>query len=167
MHLATSQQIAALRAGTLDVGFTQGGITADDPELLERRLLAQPYALAVSRGSRLGRRPIRPADLDGQPWIVVASGEQDRDRWTAAYGAAGFAPNVVVSVKDWASALALVDAEVGLALVPIIYRKTAPPGVVLRPLPWLEMRARLSVVRRRGDTSPLVSQLVESIPPRP
>jgi DNA-binding transcriptional LysR family regulator len=150
--------VAAVRAGELDVGLVQRTIGAAD--LQEDPLLAQPYVLAVPRSSPLARGRARPAQLDEQPWIIVSSGDDDRDRWTAAYGAAGFTPRIVVEVRDWASALALVEAELGLALVPDAYRKSVPPGVSVRPLPWLRLQARLAVIRRRSGTTPLVDEIV-------
>jgi DNA-binding transcriptional LysR family regulator len=160
-HASSTRQIAAVRAGELDVGLVQRGIGTAD--LQEDRVLVQPYVLAVPRSSPLARRTVRPAQLNGQPWIVVSSADGDRDRWAAAYGAAGFTPNVVVEVSDWTSALTLVDAELGLALVPEVYRKAVPTGVVMRSLPWLRIMARLSLIRRRDGTVPLVSEVARRI----
>jgi DNA-binding transcriptional LysR family regulator len=160
-HLSSSRQVAALRAGELDLALVQRAIEA--PDLLQQQVVAQPYVLAVPRSSPLSRRQPRPAQLNGQPWIVVSTGDDDRDRWVAAYGAAGFTPNIVVQVSDWASALALVDAELGLALIPDSYRKTAPPGVAIRPLPWLRLAARLRLIRRRGGTTPFVAEVARRI----
>jgi DNA-binding transcriptional LysR family regulator len=160
-HLSSSRQVAALRAGELDVGLIQRRIAA--PDLLQQKVMAQPYVLAVPRSSAWSRRPPRPAQLHGQPWIIVSSGDQDRDRWMAAYGAAGFLPNIVVEVSDWASALGLVGAELGLALVPESYRDAVPPGVAIRQLPWLRLTAELSLVRRRSGSTPLVDEVVRRI----
>jgi DNA-binding transcriptional LysR family regulator len=65
----------------------------------------------------------------------------DRERWLAACGRAGLTPTIAVEVADWASALALVEAEVGAALIPAGYGAARPAGVAMRPLPWLVRRA--------------------------
>jgi DNA-binding transcriptional LysR family regulator len=152
-QLASGAQLAELRAGTLDVALIhRRAVTA---ELEEHRLSDQPYVLAVPRPGRLVRGPIRAAQLDGQPWIAVGPGDAV-DRWAAAIASAGFLPQVVVQVVEWASALALVDAGVGLALVPASYAAGAPPNVAIRPLPWLRLTSGLSLVRRRSHRSPLI-----------
>ena len=151
-QLSSSEQVAQLRGGELDVALVHRAPRS--AELESHVLLEQPYVLAVPRGSRLGKGAIRAKQLDGQAWIAV-SGDAERDRWTAAWDAAGFVPNVVVRVVEWTSALALVDAGVGLALVPESYAAARPAGVAIRALPWLRMTSRLSLVRRRGERAPL------------
>lgn len=159
-QLSSSDQLAQLRAGELDLALVHRAPRS--AELESHALLDQPYVLAVSRSGRLARGPIRAPQLEGQPWIAV-SGDVDRDRWNAAWDAAGFVPNVVVRVVEWTSALALVDAGVGLALVPESYAAARPPGVAIRALPWLRMTSRLSLVRRRGERAPLADAVTRWI----
>ena len=158
-QLSSKLQVAQLRAGELDLALVHREARAAD--LDDRRLIEQPYVLAVPRSGALARGRIHAAQLDGQPWIVV-SGDADPDRWTAAWAAAGCSPEVVVHVVEWASALALVDAGVGLALVPESSSAAAPPGVALRRLPWLRLTSRLSLVRRRAPSS---AQIDRTAPP--
>jgi DNA-binding transcriptional LysR family regulator len=158
---SSPDQLAGLRAGELDLALVHR--PPRTPELDAQLLLEQPYVLAVPRPGPLTRGPIRARRLDGQPWIIVASGDADRDReparWDAAWGHLGFTPNVVVRVVDWGSALALVDAGVGHALVPASYAVPPPPNVAVRPVPWLRMTSPLALVRRRSG----ISQLVDDV----
>jgi DNA-binding transcriptional LysR family regulator len=166
-QLASRDQIVALRAGELDIALVHR--PPRTPELEVRPLLAQPYVLAVPRQSPLARGPIRPPRLDDQPWIVVLAGEADRDRWVAAWGAAGFRPNVVVQVVEWGSALALVGAGVGATFVPASYAAAPPAHVTIRPVPWLAMSSPLCLVRRRTPaalTDDVVGWLVDAARPR-
>jgi DNA-binding transcriptional LysR family regulator len=160
-QLSSSEQLTRLRNGTLDLALVHHQPRA--PDLDEQRLIEQPYVLAVPRPSPLTRGPVRPARLNGQPWITVVSADTDRDRWSAAWGAAGFTPNVVVQVAEWTSALALVDAGVGLALIPQSYATPPSSRVAIRRLPWLRMSSRLSLVQRRGERSPLTDVVAQWI----
>lgn len=160
-QLASSTQLAQLRAGELDLALIHGGPRA--PDLALRPVFEQPYVLAVPRPGPLARGAIRPAQLDGQPWILVAPGDDERDRWAAAWGAAGFAPEVTVQVVEWASALALVDAGVGLALIPRSYAAAPPRHVAIRELPWLELTSRLSLAVRRSAGSRLTGDVARWI----
>ncbi|HET9622325.1 MAG TPA: LysR substrate-binding domain-containing protein [Kofleriaceae bacterium] len=154
---SSREQLGALRAGELDLAVVHRPPRTTD--LAVHRLLEQPYVLAVPRDSPLARRPLRAARLDGQVWIAVQAGEADRDRWAAAWGAAGLRPDEVVQVVEWSSALALVDAGVGVALVPASYAATAPAHVVIRRVPWLAMASPLCLVRRRTAAGPLVDDV--------
>ncbi|HEU4727583.1 MAG TPA: LysR substrate-binding domain-containing protein [Kofleriaceae bacterium] len=160
-QLSSSAQLAQLRAGELDLALVHRQVRTGDLE--EHRLLEQRYVLAVPRPGPLARGPVRPADLDGQPWILVGQADADRGRWLAAWAAAGFTPVITVDVVEWASALALVDAGIGLALVPESYATARPPGVAIRQLPWLRMTSGLSLVRRRGKGSPLLEEVARWI----
>ena len=150
-QMSSREQLAGLRAGTLDLALIHRQPMAAGLE--ERRLLEQPYVLAVPRTSSLARARVQPAHLDGQPWIIVAAADADHDPWSAAWAAAGFTPNIVVRVVEWSSALALVDAGVGLAFVPQSYARVPPAGVGIRRLPWLRVTSRLTLVRRRTSAA--------------
>jgi len=156
-QLGSNAQHEAVRAGELDLGLVHrvpGG-----RDLAAQHLLEQPYELAVPRSHPLARRPIRASQLEREPWIAIALGERDRDRWIAACGAAGFTPSIAVEVSDWMSVLALVDVGAGVSLVPAGYRAVAPAGVAMRPLPWLGMAARLWLVRRARSGSGLTDDM--------
>jgi DNA-binding transcriptional LysR family regulator len=157
-HLPSLEQLTRLGAGELDLALTHR--LPRSPELVVHRLSRQPFVLAVPRPGPLTRGTIRPAELDGQPWIAIASddSEGNRDRWAAA----GFLPNIVVQVTSWANALALVDAGTGLALVPESYAAGAPAHVAIRRLPWLRLWSHLVLVRRRAS-SPLIDDVTRWI----
>lgn len=156
---SSTEQLAQLAAGTLDLALVHRVPLTGPFE--HQRLLEQPYSLAVPRPGPLARGPIHARQLDGQPWIAVV-GDADRERLAAAWARAGFTPTVVVHVVDWGSALALVDAGVGLALVPASYASSQPSGVALRSLPWLDLSSRLSLVRRSGR-APLVDDVARTL----
>lgn len=164
-QLASNVQLAQLRAGELDLALIHGHPRA--PDLALRSVFEQSYVLAVPRTGPLARGvirgAIRAARLDRQPWILVAPGDDERDRWAAAWGAAGFTPEVTVRVVEWASALALVDAGVGLALIPRSYAASPPRGVAIRELPWLKLTSRLSLAVRRSAGSRLTGDVARWI----
>jgi DNA-binding transcriptional LysR family regulator len=161
LRQATSPaQLAALRAGQLDLALVHQPPSLER-ELVAHRVLEEPYRLACERASTIAHRPLTPARLAELPWIAIAASTRAREDWIAACGAGGFAPRIAVEVADWASALALVDAGAGVALVPASVGRTSP-GVVLRAVPWLRMRSSVWLVRR-ADASPLVMQLEQLV----
>jgi DNA-binding transcriptional LysR family regulator len=70
---------------------------------------------------------------------------------------------VTVRVVEWTSALALVDAGIGLALVPRSYAATPPRHVAIRELPWLKLTSRLSLAVRRSAGSKLTGDVARWI----
>lgn len=160
-QLRSDTQLMQLRAGEIDLALVHRAPRVAD--LVVHQLAEQPYVLAVPRDSSLARRPVRAAQLDGQPWIVVAADDDTGDRWATGWRAAGFTPDVVVRVAEWASALAQVGAGIGLALVPESYTAGRPRDVAIRRLPWLTMTSGLSLVRRRTSDSRLIEDVAHWI----
>jgi DNA-binding transcriptional LysR family regulator len=159
-QLPSHEQLTRLSTGELDLALTHR--VPRSPDLVVHRLSRQPFVLAVPRPGPFARRTLRPADLEGQPWISIATedaaGNRDPDRWSAA----GFLPDVVVRVTSWANALALVAAGTGLALVPEAYAAAAPAQVAIRRLPWLGLWSHLALVRRRAR-APLIDDVTRWI----
>jgi DNA-binding transcriptional LysR family regulator len=67
-----------------------------------------------------------------------------------------------VDVADYVSALALVDAGMGVAMLPASLRALAPPGVMFRPLRAVRMISALWAVTR-SHPSPHASELARRL----
>jgi DNA-binding transcriptional LysR family regulator len=159
-HANSELQLALVRAGELDVALVHAAPGVRDLRAL--RLLEQPYRLAVSRSGPFGRRPLTAKVLGAAPWIAVRAGERTRDRWLDACAAAGFVPRVAVEVADYASALGLVEAGIGVAVVPASQGVISPPGILLRALDWLRLTSELWAVRPAHGSS-LADELVHQL----
>jgi len=156
----SESQLALLRAGELDVALVQAAPPAR--ELCSQLVLEQPHQLAVPRSAPFARRALTPGVLGAQSWIGIGTSERARERWLSHCARAGFVPHVVVEVGDYASALALVDAGMGVALVPASERARAPAHVLFRTLDWFQMSASLWVVTRL-HASALVEELARQL----
>ncbi|WP_318218573.1 LysR family transcriptional regulator [Streptomyces sp. SCL15-6] len=107
--------------------------TAGDPRFTRVPLLADPLDVALPRGHPLaGADGPRMADLAAEPWIFGGSGPWS-DITRAACETAGFRPYQAHTAAGWTAILAMVEAGMGVALVP---RMAAVPrdGVVMREL---------------------------------
>jgi DNA-binding transcriptional LysR family regulator len=154
-------QVEALRRGELDLALVHA--VASAPDLVVERISDEPYVLAVPRTHPVARlRParVRPRDLDGAPWVTLARAiyPEQHERFLAACARAGFSPDVRAEVADHATMLALVEAGLGLAIVPESARpRTRSPAVFHRPT-WLRARARVELVRRAaGGSAPALA----------
>lgn len=124
-----------LAGGEVDLALS---LAAQAPEVGDGRfmrveLLADPLDVALPRGHVLAdAEGLRLGDLAGEAWIFGGSGPWS-DITRGACEAAGFSPRQGHSAAGWTAILAMVEAGMGVALVP---RTAAVPrgGVVMREL---------------------------------
>ncbi len=182
---------AALRArrARLAIGVVQADAPAAFDELAARRLdvvvsIAFPSA-PHERDRRFSRRPLLddrmrvalPADhrcaaqgkvglrqLADETWIGAQPGSACRHATSAACAAAGFTPTIAHAVDDYALALSLVAAGLGVGFVPTLAPASIPAGVVLRdvedPAP---SRAIFAATRCGAESSPAVAAVLDAL----
>jgi DNA-binding transcriptional LysR family regulator len=166
--LLSSDQLEGLRQRSLDIALVCSPPSADDPDLLSTQVLSDPMMLALPVSHPLAApdvRAVTPADLGGQDWIAVRHKETglQHDSLIAACARAGFTPHITMEADEPMIALGLVAAGLGLALVQQGLRHQAPPGVVLRELPWFDYRAPLWAAWHRINLRPLVEHFRETL----
>jgi DNA-binding transcriptional LysR family regulator len=99
-------------------------------------LLDDPYVAVMSRHHPLaGRTGVELATLATEPWVDndLAHGWCRRNLLQACQ-AAGFAPPFRVETQDYPTAIAFVDAGIGLTVLPRLAARNLPPGVVEVPI---------------------------------
>ncbi|MFI7384734.1 LysR family transcriptional regulator [Streptomyces sp. NPDC049813] len=114
------QAYELLAAGDVDLALSLAAHapTARDPKFTRVPLLADPLDVALPVGHPLAAEPgLRLADLAGEPWIFGGSGPWS-EITLAACEAAGFVPEQAHSAAGWTAILAMVEAGMGVALVP-------------------------------------------------
>jgi DNA-binding transcriptional LysR family regulator len=162
--LHSSEQLEGLRQRSLDIALVCNPPPPDDPDLESAQVLSDPMILALPDGHPLcAVKELRPDDLAGQEWIVVRhheTGEHHHD-FVAACVRSGFTPAITMEASEPTTALGLVAAGLGVALVQQGLRHQAPPGVSLRELPWFSYRAPLWLAWHRVNLRPLVASFRE------
>jgi DNA-binding transcriptional LysR family regulator len=152
----------AVRTGELDVALTQEYDLVPAPEhpALESTVVLTEPMLVASR-----HPPADPADpvasfRDGW-WVMGKPGTLCRLAAERICQSTGFQPRVRHQTDDFPTALALVAAGQGQALLPRLAAVNTPGGVVLTPLPVM---TRVSLTHRRGaGTHPATTALREAI----
>ena len=69
---------------------------------------------------------------------------------------AGFVPRIAQPARETSTMLALVAAGLGLSIIPSVYERVCPPGVVLRPLADATRHSRIALVSMQQAPSPCV-----------
>jgi DNA-binding transcriptional LysR family regulator len=104
-----------------------------DPRFTRVPLCRDVMDVALPAGHELGgSAPVPLAALREEPWILPPAGWQCEDVVLGACQAAGFWPVAAHRTSDWAAALRLVAAGLGVALIPRLGQTFTPPAVVLR-----------------------------------
>lgn len=134
LHIAASTVVRELVAG----GQFSIGLAADEVDLtgVEHRVFNNPRAVcAIPPGHRLAAEPvIRPAMLDGEPFIALAAEDRTRQRLDAILAEAGARPRIVVETIYSQTICALALEGVGIGVVnPASTDGFAERGLVLRP----------------------------------
>ncbi|MFF0945457.1 LysR family transcriptional regulator [Kocuria sp. CPCC 205300] len=164
-ELVTSQQVQALLEGELDLGLVR---PLFDAELFESRLLlAEPLCVAVPVDHRLAglERPVTSADLKDVP-LIMHSPTDARYFYDQAVRLVDVEHrNVVQTVSQVLTMVALVAAGHGAALVPESARLLGLPGVRLLPLAGSTSRAvELHAIWNRESANPALHRLLELLP---
>ncbi|MFM0343135.1 LysR substrate-binding domain-containing protein [Paraburkholderia sp. BL9I2N2] len=158
-NLPSSEQLEGLRQRSLDVALVCEPPLKDDPDLDCAQLLSDPMLLAVPDSHPLATTPkLTPAALGKLDWIAVLHKENvlNHDTFVAACARAGFTPAISMEATEPLTALGLVAAGLGAAMIQRSLRHQAPAGVVLREVPWFTYRTPLWAAWHRINLRPLV-----------
>ncbi|WP_431111304.1 LysR substrate-binding domain-containing protein [Variovorax paradoxus] len=174
-EMQTADQIEAIGADRIELGivrpFAPRAFTESAP------IFREPFVLAIPAEHRLAQLDAVPLGaLEGQPFIEFCPSES-RYLYELVAGrlrAEGVAPEVVQTLSHTHSILSLVDAGVGVAVVPHSAHRLRYAGVVFRPLQDASgFDVELHLAWRRGgrhgvaDTLRMLVQQTYPAPARP
>jgi DNA-binding transcriptional LysR family regulator len=155
-------------SGQSDLGVVHswGDVPLAIPEHLATTSLARDVAdVVVHSGHRLaGRSRISPRDLVDEDWIATPDGTICRQWLTRMYDGTGRLPRIAHQSMEFGSHLALVEAGLGIALVPRLGRQPLSGELVALlvhdPVPTREI---LAVHRRSMTDSPAVAAVLTGL----
>ncbi|MFF7494151.1 LysR family transcriptional regulator [Streptomyces rubiginosohelvolus] len=161
-----AQAYELLTAGEVDLALSLAAHapTARDPRFSLFPLLADPLDVALPAGHPLAEAPgLRLADLAADRWIFGGSGPWS-EITTAACEAAGFVPEQAHSAAGWTAILALVEAGMGVALVPRMAARERREDVVMRVLEADRPRRHVvAAVRHGAENGPAVARVLAAL----
>ncbi|MEV7000525.1 LysR family transcriptional regulator [Streptomyces sp. NPDC093982] len=163
---AEAQEAYELLAGgevDLALSLAAQAPTVGDVRFTRVPLLADPLDVALPRGHRLARaEEVRLADLAAEEWIFGGSGPWS-DITRGACEAAGFSARQGHSAAGWTAILAMVEAGMGVALVPRM-AAVARGGVVMREVgEQRPVRHVVAAVRRGSEAGAAVGRVLSAL----
>lgn len=164
LELTSLEQIPALKEGRIDVGF--GRIPHGDPQVDRVLMRNEPLLAALPATHPLAARAdLRLADLAHLPLVVYPKAPRPSyaDQVLALYRACGLRPSLVHEVKELQTALGLVAAESGVALVPASVARLRRDNVVYAPLDEPGAISPVIMSTRRDDPSPEIALILKLI----
>jgi DNA-binding transcriptional LysR family regulator len=159
-EMETPRQLTAIAEGELDVGFIRPRANHPDGVVVEvlrdeKLLLAMPVGHPQSADPEVGALA---DETFVEPQVEKTGGfaEHVADFMTAA----GPVSERVVRVRDFLSAVTLVGAGCGIALVPESLRALAMPNVIYSEISSYDRRVELALAYRSARNSPVVQAFI-------
>jgi len=164
-ELTTLEQAAALKVGRIDIGF--GRLRFDDDGLTRRVIHEERLLVAVPHGHTLVRRrkALKLKHIVDVPLILYPNAPRPSyaDQVLSFYRKLGLEPKVGFEVRELQTALGLVAADVGIALVPSSVRRLGRDDVDYLTLDEPDVTSPIIMSYRANDTSPVLTKMLELV----
>lgn len=151
VELTSVQQIQALKAGRIDIGF--GRLLIDDPEVEQEVLFEEPMMAALPVGHPLEGMTPTLAELAKYPLILFPATPRPSmaDLVLGMFRRRGIKVKVVQEANEMQTALGLVASDLGVTLVPEQVRRLQRDGVSYVYLAEKHITSPIICSRRKGE----------------
>ncbi len=164
-EMNTYQQHEAMRARRIDLGIVRSPLL--QPGFATECLVREPFVLAVPSHHPLATADnVAVSDLDGQPFLMYSHAAYPpfNELLMGMFRSARVAPQYVQWLGSSLTILALVNAGMGLALVPRCARNVVFKGVTFRDIDLGEgVQSELHLIWRSDNDNPAFSMLLNAI----
>lgn len=164
LELTTVQQIEALKAGRIDVGF--GRLRIADERISGEVVREEAVIAALPFGHPLaGQRRLSLAKLAGEPLLLYPARPRPSyaDQVLEMFRSRGLAPTVALEANEMQTALGLAAAGMRYTLVPQPVAGQQREGLVYRPMADRDLYTPLVMNQRVGDTSALLQDFRDMV----
>lgn len=162
-NIPTVSQVEALRQRQLDVGIVRLPLRENDMEVLP--LSSEPFAIVFSKQHPLKAvKGVTVKDLSAEGFVAYSErlAPEFFQHWTSLCRKAGFTPHIVQEVAEMQTALGLVAAGVGVAILPYGMARRHARSLVVIPLKSEKIRSEIGIVLLKWNASHLAKALVDS-----
>nr|WP_320133577.1 LysR family transcriptional regulator [uncultured Holophaga sp.] len=170
-HHALAQLRDGLVQGTLDLAFTHTLTVADLPGLRIWPLSESPLGVVLSREHPLAhRKRLRLGDLKGELFVQLSSAVATAalESHRRLFAKAGFEPRIVQWAGDFGALFLLLEADVGLTILPR-YKVKLKDHPHLRYIPLQDEGARLEscIAWQAQSDNPVLALFLRELGVRP
>lgn len=163
-EMPTGPQLSGLQTGEIDIGFVRE--PRPDPELEIVTVMREPLRIAVHRSHPLAAKAtLGVRDLMHEPFVLfpaeLAPGLHAQVM--ALCRDAGFTPKVVEESRELYTSVALVEAGVGVSILPASVEKLGWTGVRYRPIPSAKAETRIAAAWRKDRSRPVIDAFMRVV----
>lgn len=161
VELTTVQQIQALKAGRIDIGF--GRLQIDDPEVEQEVLFEEPFIAALPSGHPLEGTTPTLTELAAYPLILFPATPRPSlaDIVLGLFRRRGLKVHIAQEANEMQTALGLVASDLGVTLVPEQVSRLQRDGIVYVRLAEKHITTPIICSRRKEPTSEIMRQANE------
>jgi len=164
-EMTTFEQLQALHTRRIDLAIVRAPL--NQPGLVSECLVREPFILAVPCEHPLAKQePLELDALHGQPFIIYshAAWQPFNELLTGMFRSSGVQPDYVQSLGTTLTILSLVNADMGLALVPRSASAVSFERVRWRSLELpMGVHSELHLVWREDNDNPAVAALRDAV----
>ncbi|MFD4138529.1 LysR family transcriptional regulator [Streptomyces sp. NPDC058572] len=155
--------VRELARGSLDLALVVLPLPSPSPALTTVELLQEDLVVVTSPASKEPRRPVRIADLQGEPLVMFRHGYDLRELTVAACRAAGFEPSFTVEGGEMDAVLGFVRAGLGAAVVPSMVAARAGGELRVTPLARPGLRRTIALAHRSDVAPPRAARELQHV----
>ncbi|MBD3896764.1 LysR family transcriptional regulator [Halomonas sp. ML-15] len=150
-ELTTVQQVQALKAGRIDIGF--GRLRIDDPDVEQEVLFDEPLMAALPADHPLANSRPTLAQLADYPLVLFPAKPRPSlaDITLGLFRRQGLKVSVAQEANELQTALSLVASEIGITLVPEQVKRVQRDGIVFVYLDDRTITSPVICSRRKGE----------------
>jgi DNA-binding transcriptional LysR family regulator len=161
INLRTVSQVKGLLGKTVDIGFLRLPLSND--QLSITVIHREEFAVILPKGHRFAKlKTLHIAQLRDEPFIAYGR------RWAPGFFDSivqlctreGFSPNIIQETGEMYTAIALVAAGAGIAILPQSVALAQSRNVVIKLLPKSTGYSEIALATRAGNNSSLVRSFV-------
>ncbi len=163
-EMPTGTQLAALHAGAIDIGFVRE--PRPDPALEIETVMREPLRIAVNRTHPLAARAtLAVKHLAEEPFVLFPADLAPglHAQVMSLCRNAGFEPRIIEESRELYTTVSLVEAGVGVSIVPASVEKLGWRGVRYRPIPSSAAETRISAAWRKDRDRPVIRSFMRVI----
>lgn len=161
INLRTVSQVKGILARTIDVGFLR--LPLSDKQLKITVIHREQFVVVLPKGHQLAKvNQLGIAQLRSEPFIAYGR------RWAPGFFDSvvqmctreGFSPNIVQETGEMYTAIAIVAAGGGIAILPQSVVLAQSNKVIVKPLPESAGISEIAIATRTGSDSSLLHSFV-------
>jgi DNA-binding transcriptional LysR family regulator len=163
-ELSTADQQKALDNGMIEVGFLREPIA--DETLTCETILSEPFALVLPPRHPLTKRTkIDMADVAAEPFVHFPREVAPTlyDQVMGICRDAGFTPLVAQEASEWLTIVGLVEAGLGVSVVPSSFGKLGWGSVQYRPLSKIKKQTSIALCYKAESLSTQGRQFIQLV----